>query len=160
MAVWTVFEHDKFADDGERAERAVFVRDGFACLAFVFGPLWLLTHRMVVVLIGYIVVIGAANIAAAESLGDEASFFVSLILSIWFAFEATALRRWALARRGWRLVAVVEARRRIEAERRYYTDRLADEDTAGSPDRLPTPMPWGTPEPAPVPLGLFPEAPR
>lgn len=158
MAIWTVWEHDKFGDDAKKAERALFVRDGFACLAFLTGPLWLVYHRMVLVLIAYIAVVGAANVAAADLLGDNAAFLISLVLSLWFGFEATALRRWTLARRGWRLVGVVEARRRIEAERRYFEDRLAGEDDA---DRVPagTMMPWGAPAPPPV-LGLFPEGPR
>ncbi|GAB5374601.1 MAG: hypothetical protein AcusKO_10630 [Acuticoccus sp.] len=90
----------------------------------MFGPLWLLAQPHVVVLIGYIVVVARANVAAAESLGDEASFFVSLILSIWFRLRGDGAATLGTGAPRWRLVvAVVEARRRIEAERRYYTKR-------------------------------------
>ena len=160
MATWTVWEHDRYEPDLRKAERAVFVRDGFSCLATLFGPLWLLAHRMVLVLIAYLVVMGAANVAAADQLGEDALFYVSALLTLWFGFEATALRRWSLARRGWRLVAVVEARRRIDAERRYYENRdETDIPRAGPPPLPPTVQPWGAVQPPPV-LGLFPDRPR
>lgn len=159
MAVWTVWEHDRFEPDSRKAERAIFVRDGFSCLAVIFGPLWLLAHRMILVLIAYLVVVVAANIAAAEQLGDDAAFFVSMLLTLWFGFEATALRRWSLARRGWRLVDVVEARRLIDAERRYYESRDEPEPSRLVPPPLPAMQPWGTVQTPPV-LGLFPDHPR
>src|SRR6187200_850743 len=37
-------------------ERFAFVRDGFSFWAFLFGPLWMLRHRMWLVLIGYAIV--------------------------------------------------------------------------------------------------------
>ncbi len=161
MAVWTVWEHDKFEPDTRKAERAIFVRDGFSWWASLFGPLWLLRHGMIVVLIGYLVIMGAANFAAAEQLGEVATFYVSAVLTLWFGFEARALRRWALARRGWRMMDVVEARRRVDAERRYYAERLASEAAGAPGPRVApvTPQPWGAVHSQPV-LGLFPEHPR
>src|SRR4051794_11415266 len=38
------------------ADKFVFVRDGFHVWAFVFGPLWLLFHRLWLALLGYLVV--------------------------------------------------------------------------------------------------------
>ena len=35
------------------AERFAFVRDGFYFWAFLFAPLWMLWHRMWLVLVGY-----------------------------------------------------------------------------------------------------------
>jgi len=161
MAVWTVFEHDKFASDTKMAERAIFVRDGFSWLAFLFGPLWLLAHRMVVVLILYVIVVGGASVAAGAFLNESAATGITLALMAWFGFEAAGLRRWALSRRGWRLVGVAEARRRIEAERRYFTDRLADDDLGEPQASAPShpPMPWGPAPDQPV-LGLFPDGAR
>ena len=43
MALWSV--HLPRALPPEAAESAVFVRDGFAFWAVVFGPLWFLRHR-------------------------------------------------------------------------------------------------------------------
>ncbi|MEM9220953.1 MAG: DUF2628 domain-containing protein [Pseudomonadota bacterium] len=158
MAVWTVWEHDKFTGD-QRAERAIFVRDSFSFFAFLFGPLWLLSHGMFVVLIAYLVVFGAANGAAVAFLGENAAGSVSLLLTLWFGFEARSLRRWALARRGWQLVAVVEGRRFETAERRYYNDRFAPPPPPSKPNPQTPYAPWGT-RPTPPVLGLFPEGPR
>ena len=38
-------------------ERFVFVRDGFSFWAFLLGPLWMLWHRLWLVLIGYLVLV-------------------------------------------------------------------------------------------------------
>jgi len=166
MASWTVWEHERF-DTDRRAERAVFVRDGFAFAAFLFGPLWLLAHGMIVILIAYLVVMGGLN-AAVSALSDaRASAAGSLLLALWFGFEASALRRWSLARRGWHMTAVVEARHRLSAERRYFEARLAAEPPAAEPPGAPpaaagpqtAAAPWG-PRPGDPPLGVFPEGPR
>ncbi|MEM6762269.1 MAG: DUF2628 domain-containing protein [Pseudomonadota bacterium] len=167
MAIWTVYE-DPDLDDEDQAERAIFVRDGFHWWAFLFGPLWLIANGMIVVLIAYLAVMGAANTLAVEYLGEAAAGPISFVLAIWFGFEATNLRRWALARRGRNLIAVVEAEKRVDAERRYYEYRLAPDPSAplSDPDD-PSPAPWGPRPPSfagqppdrPV-LGLFPEIPR
>jgi len=40
-------------------DRFVFVRDGFHFWAFVFGPLWLIWHRLWWALLAYVVIIAA-----------------------------------------------------------------------------------------------------
>src|SRR5258707_14497536 len=55
MAVYTVHEPPpKRFEQASDPERFDFVRDGFSFSAFVFGPLWMLWHRMWLVLLGYI----------------------------------------------------------------------------------------------------------
>jgi hypothetical protein len=55
MAVYTVHEPPlKRFEQVSDPERFDFVRDGFSFSAFVFGPLWMLWHRMWLVLLGYI----------------------------------------------------------------------------------------------------------
>ncbi|MEO1103537.1 MAG: DUF2628 domain-containing protein [Pseudomonadota bacterium] len=156
MAIWTVWEHEKHAE--RQAERAIFVRDGFAVLAFLFGPLWLLFHGMIVTLALYLAVIGGASVAASAFLGDEATGWIVLALMVWFGLEARGLRRWSLASRGWEMTGVVEARRQVSAERRYFTDRLAPDVPTAAPT-FALPAPWG-PRPTQPILGLFPEGPR
>ena len=145
MAVFTIWEHDKFA--AARQERAVVVRDGYAFWATVFGPLWLLANGMIVVLIAYLIVVGGSLAAVTMLLGETAAFPISLVLSVWFGFEARALRRWSLARRGWVMATMVEAPNAVEAERRAF----AVEPPA---ERVVTPV--SVPQ-HPVP-GVFPEA--
>ena len=56
-------------------DRFVFVRDGFSRWAFLFAPLWMLRHRMWLVLLGYGLVLVAVEVALNA---------------------VTRLRRWAL----------------------------------------------------------------
>lgn len=162
MAIWTVFEHEKFGPE-KRIERAVFVRDGFSFLAFLFAPLWLLAHGMIIVLIGYLALSIGASYAAATLFSAELSYWVSFLISFWFGFEAAGARRWALTRRGWQMMGVVEGRRRSDAERRYYENRLAPDPVADETARPATGslvLPHAAlPSDAAV-LGLFPEGPR
>lgn len=146
MATFTVWEHDRFGED--RAARAVFVHDGFSWLAFLFPPLWLLAHRMIVVLIVLGLAVAAIAGAADAALGEDNAALVIVPLLVWFGLEANGLRRWSLARRGYELTAVVEAARRIEAEARYFAER--EEGAVG-------PAPAAAP---PSVLGLFPEPER
>ena len=145
MAVWTVWEHDRHDGDA-RIENAVFVRDGFSWLAFLVPPIWCLANGMIVVFIAVAVAGGAAVMAAQLTLGGGLASLFPLALALWFGFEAHALKRWAMARRGWTLAAVVEARRFPVAERRYVTDRLSEAAAPSSP-------PAGTPPPLPSGYG-------
>ncbi|WMS44180.1 DUF2628 domain-containing protein [Acuticoccus sp. MNP-M23] len=154
MAVWTVWEHDRFREH-RKAERALFVRDGFSWRASLFGPLWLLAKGHLVLAVAYLVVAAGLVAATITLLGEDAVTPVTLVASLWFGFEAEGLRRWALSRRGWHMNDVVEGRRLPEAERRYYTDRLAEPLPVRA---APEPAPFGQRTP-PV-LGLFPEGPR
>ncbi|MEM7694867.1 MAG: DUF2628 domain-containing protein [Pseudomonadota bacterium] len=144
MAVFTVWEHDKFGE--RRREKTIIVRDGFSWRALVFGPLWLIAHGMVVVLLGYLVVMAGAAFGAL-SLGEQAVAPIMLVMAVWFGFEARSLHRWALARRGFRLMAMIEAKTRLDAERRYF-------DEAMRPVAPPSPV---SVPPHPVP-GVFPTA--
>lgn len=149
MAIWTVWESERHG--AERAERAVFVKDGFSWLALLFGPFWLLWHRMWVVVLGYAVVLVGIPALVERLAGDDVAGIVGFGLAVWFAFEARALRRWSLARRGYTLMAVVEGRRFRNAERRYYSER----PFTAAPL---TPSHWRSDEPEVI--GVFPEPAR
>jgi hypothetical protein len=149
MAIWTVWEHERHGAEG--GERAVFVKDGFSWLAFLFGPLWLLWHRMWVVFVLYCVVMVGVPMLVERFADPRVAAIVGFGLGVWFAFEARGLRRWSLARRGWTLMAVVEGRRFRNAERRYFSDR----PFARAPL---APAAWRDEEPQVV--GVFPEPAR
>ena len=56
MSVYTVHEPPRRAGAAAAdVERFAFVRDGFSWWAFLLAPLWMLRHRMWLVLIGYVV---------------------------------------------------------------------------------------------------------
>jgi hypothetical protein len=90
----------------------LLVPERFSWAALLFGPLWLLAHRLwwpAAALLGASMLLGLLSPWAAAG--------VQLV----FAFEAEDVRRWALARQGWTVAGVVAA---ADAER--ATQRLLD----------------------------------
>src|ERR1700724_2364046 len=64
MPVYTVHAPqgaDTAVRDG--TDRFVFVRDGFFVWAFIFGPVWLLWHRLWLALLGYVAVTVVGEVA-------------------------------------------------------------------------------------------------
>ncbi len=139
------------------AERVVFLREKFSWPALFFGPLWLLWHYLWLGLLLWVVASFALGIVMA-SLGFKASmmFATFVVPSLIVAFEATALRRRKLLRKGMRDAGVVIAQDIEIAERRFFADWAkraqvaTNERPAPPPGRLP-PL-----DPSPV-LGLFPQ---
>jgi hypothetical protein len=141
-------------------ERFRFVRDGFHFWAFLVSPLWLLLHRLWLVLLLYVVVTGAINvglflIAAPASVKVLASLIVALLVG----FEAGTLERWTLSRRRWSTLGFVIGDDRETAERRFFAEWAKH---AGSPPPLPQAVAAQTAVPArpvagPDVIGLFPE---
>jgi hypothetical protein len=123
MQAYTVHEPPSPpADRIDRAERIVFVRDGFSLSAAIFAPLWLLAHRMWWPLLGYIVVVGGLEVAAGTWWNAGGGWVGLLVtaLHLIVGFEADTLRRWQLDRRGWQNLGVVTGRNGEECERRFF----------------------------------------
>lgn len=129
MQTYTVYETPKPLEDRvKRAERMVFVRDGFSWMATLFAPLWMLVHRMWLALFLYIVLmiaLNAALIAADVSPQWQTVAIIAVHLAI--GFEAGSLRRWKLERRRWRMMGAVVGPSRIECERRFFQAWLGEE---------------------------------
>ncbi|MGC1778418.1 MAG: DUF2628 domain-containing protein, partial [Xanthobacteraceae bacterium] len=89
-------------------ERYVFVRDGFHWWAFLLTPLWMLRHRLWLVLVIYLVVTAAID-GLLRGLGCSVFLIMltGVLISLLIGFEASTLRRYTLDRRGWRNVGVV-----------------------------------------------------
>ena len=155
MQSYTVYEPPKPAPNRlARAERFVFVRDGFSWMAALFTPLWLLFNRMWLALILYLVVVGGLNaVFAAADLAPQWSSIATIAIHLAVGFEAGTLRHWALQRRGWRMVGSVVGHSRLECERQFFESWLADvAQEERKPARSPSPAPRQTTvdQPAPV----------
>src|SRR5262249_42832371 len=101
MKIYTV--HVPVSRDGQvspNPDRVRFVRDGFHFWAFLLGPLWMLCHRLWLVLVIYLIAI-AALFAGLTALGVSrpAQFVVGVLIAILVGCEAGSLRRWSLRRR-------------------------------------------------------------
>jgi hypothetical protein len=158
MSVYTVHEPPQGRDEAIADPlRFRFVRDGFHFWAFVFGPVWMLFHRLWLVFILYVVFSAALHTGfwfAGASVGTK--FFVGLLVSLLIGLEAPTLRRWTLRRRGWATIGVVAADDSEAAERRFFDawakrrPRSPREPLAASSFHAPLVQ-------QPAVLGLFPE---
>ncbi len=163
MSVFTVHEPPlRAADSVADPERFTFVRDGFYFWAFALTPLWMIWHRMWLVLLIYLIVaVGADSALHYAGIGSGSVVVVELLISFLVGFEASTLRRFTLARRGWKNVGVVAGDGVDAAERRFFDAWAAAANRAGerpttSPAAPPPPSTPRTPQPSGI-IGLFPE---
>ncbi len=122
MQTFTVHEPPNAAPDRvDRAESLVFIKDGFSWGAALFGPLWLLAHRLWWPLVAYLVVYGGLEAVRLTAILDQRWLGLCLLaLNLLLAFEGDTLRRWSLQRRGWRMLGAANGRNRSECERRFF----------------------------------------
>jgi hypothetical protein len=107
---------------------AAFVRQAFSWKAFFFGPLWLLWHRLWAGLAlwaaGYSILIAASLTVVSAS----ACLLMALALQMLLGLEANRLREAKLAAQGYRLVEIIAAPAREEAEIAFYRQSEAPDD--------------------------------
>jgi hypothetical protein len=122
MAVYTVHQPPlRDAAAVPDAARFAFVRDGFSFWAFLFAPLWMLWHRMWLVLIGYLAIaIGLEGILTLFGASEFSLTIVGLFISLLVGLEASTLRRFTLRRRRWDNLGLVSGHDLEEAERRFF----------------------------------------
>jgi hypothetical protein len=122
MSIYTV--HEPRLQAGTTApepERYLFVRDGFSFWAFLFGPLWMLCHRMWLVFTLYVVIsLVLEGLVVVAGGSDAIVGAVGLLISLWVGLEAATLRRFTLRRRGFRDAGVISGEDREAAERRFF----------------------------------------
>jgi hypothetical protein len=138
------------------------VPDRFIWSACLFGPLWMLWHRLWIVLGGYIGVSVALSFALHYAgVGEDARSVALTLLSLLVGFEAASLRRWTLLLGGWRDAGTVVGDSREAAERRFFDRYVAFETTREMEAALAAPPPRSPPPSAPRDptdvVGLFPQ---
>ncbi len=140
-------------------DRFVFVRDGFHFWAFLFGPLWLIWHRLWLALVAYLVITaGIVGLLWGLRTGDIAWVVVLFIVALLVGFEAASAQRWSLSRSWWRQLGVVVGDDAEAAERRFFAQWTGEGPSAGAPpDRAPPPLPTARPGATSDVIGLFPQ---
>jgi hypothetical protein len=162
MTIYTVHEPPRRGDDpSKHTARFTFVRDGFYAWAFLLAPLWMLWRRLWLACFIYILLMGIVDAAlAAARFSGLTIGAVNLLVMLLVGLEASSLRRWTLARRGWRMVGVVSAGSEQEAERRFFDGWVARPEPASPSDAPPVAPPVSglrRGDATPAVIGLFPE---
>jgi hypothetical protein len=122
MSIYTVYEPPlKAHESAPDPERFVFVRDGFSFWAFLLAPWWMLRHRLWLAFVCYVILAVALSVAL-RLIGVSAAVAIiaGALFSLLVGFEAATLRRFGLARRGWRNVGIVVGDDVESAERRFF----------------------------------------
>ena len=155
----------------EDSDRFVFVRDGFHFWAALFGPFWLIAHRLWLALIGWIIAVIALELLLRRlGVGSAALVFADIVVALLMGFEAATLQRWTLSRNRWSQLDVVVADDEEAAERRFFdrwarkqhgivNDQQAVDRGAPPPTRDVHGLPFSRPPQPPGSgiIGLFPE---
>jgi Protein of unknown function (DUF2628) len=152
MATWLAYQPPEDTADAA-AQKTVFIKDGLSLGALAIPAIWLLFRRMWVVFLAWL----AASIAIAlliPSLGPVVAL-LSTVFTIGFALEANTLRGWTLERKGYRLVGIVDADTRDDAEVRHFARPVSLVAPPVAVDRRPAVT--TVTDPSAV-IGLFPTA--
>lgn len=159
MAIYSVHLPKSAPGEREAAEAARFVKDGFAWWGLVFGPIWLLAHRLWLAALGIIgLEIGVGVLTASLNLPAPTALLLSALPALLVGFEGPGWRRWSLERRGYREAGVVAGADRHEIERRFFAAHLDSLGQASHARRI-APTARSTESEGGV-LGLFPQASR
>ncbi len=165
MSVYTVHEPPpRSAYASADPQRFVFVRDGFYVWAFLLTPLWMIRHRLWLVLVLYLAVSIGIDLAL-RMLGASGALIVlvGIMISLLIGLEAGTLRRFTLLRRGWRNVGVVSGDKLEDAELRFFDTWVRNrpaQSAAASAAKAAAPTGASPPPPSPEQsgvVGLFPE---
>jgi hypothetical protein len=137
MAVFSIFEPPQSdLDARDHAAKFQFVRDGFSWGAFVFGPLWMLRHRMWLSLFLYVLIVGGLMFAMTRvRLPDGAEAGALFAIAILLGLEAATLRRWKLLRGKWTDHGIVVSDDIETAERRFFDRWFSREASPASSGR-------------------------
>lgn len=105
----------------KRSDRLVFVREGFSWWAALLAPIWMLTHRMWLALLLYLIGVTALDVALLRAeVSPQWVSLATIAVHLVIGFEAGSLRRWSLGRRRWQMLGVVTGQSRADCERRFF----------------------------------------
>lgn len=139
-------------------EQARLTPERFSWGAFLFTGLWLLGKRLwLATLVFVLVFAGLIYLRSRFGLHPGALTLSYWAIALFLGVEGNNLVARKLARTGWRLADVVEARDLPEAERRYFERALTSLPPAPRPAVATAPQPAQPSGSMPI-IGLFPEA--
>ena len=157
MATYTVHEPPRRDEDAlAHTARFAFVRDGFHVWAFLFGPLWMLRHRMWLETVAYLLLVGGLAFVLGRLGIQGAAFWVAFLIAMLLGIEASSLRRWKLSRRGFANLGVVVGQDIEDAERRFFDGWIVSSEPRATETVLAS-SPFGAMPATGDIVGLFPQ---
>jgi hypothetical protein len=100
---------------------AAFVCQSFSWKAFLFGPAWLLLHRLWAGLTIWALAYSLLILASITVISAGATFLIALALQVLLGLEANRLREAKLASQGYRLAQIISAPALDQAESTFYS---------------------------------------
>lgn len=120
MALYTIQQRGEGLPS---SDEAVFVRQSFSWSAFLFGPFWLARYRLWLALLVWILAYLILTVVGFRYLTSSATFWIMVALQSFLGLEASRLIEARLAAQGYRLINVVAAANRDEAEVTFFRHR-------------------------------------
>ncbi|NDW03750.1 DUF2628 domain-containing protein [Jiella pacifica] len=117
MSRYVVFEPPEAVGP---SEAAIFLRDRFSFLAFVFTFLWMFRYGLWLSGLVTIAILVALNVLGTVQGFELSAALISVLLGVLIGLEGPSLRAARLRRKGWSDVAAFEAQNTDEAELIYY----------------------------------------
>lgn len=107
------------------------IKDRFSILACLFTPIWCVWHRLWLELAAYL---GVAFVLGfiAFFVGESAAGWIGFLAAILIGLEASAIRGYALTRKGYLFEGQVVSPSARDAEWCYTAGQLSNEHSAGA----------------------------
>ena len=139
MTVYAVYEPPVEAPDlASRAERLVFVKEGFSWGALLVPGIWLIWRGMWLELFAFCLLLLLLGWALGGIDAGNAVFGWTLLgMILLFAFEANELRGAALERRGYKVAGLAAGPDRDSAELSFFRTWLPEQER--TPRQVPRP---------------------
>ena len=124
------------------SEAAIFLRDRFSFLAFLFTFLWMFRYGLWLSGLATVAILVALNVLGSVEGFEISAAAISLLLGLLIGLEGPSLRAAKLRRKGWNDVAAFEAQNADEAELIYFysTDAKVVGETSVPPAASGTPL--------------------
>jgi len=119
MRLYSIFEKAVEGDEDE----LVVVPDKFSWFAALLTPIWCIVHLMWLELLAYV---GVAFILGFVTffVGEDASWWIGIMVAILIGLEASSIRSRFLERKGYVLKAIVPSSSSDDAAYRYMATRI------------------------------------